>query len=1372
MKKALLLTAVASFCIAVTTLAQQHIAPSPSSNSTSVGDTANVPYWIDMMKDPQANFFQTQRAFELYWQNRAITPGCGYKQFKRWEHRMKDLVDDQGNRPAPDHIAKVALATKQGKSLSGNWMPLGPNFDITTETGDFPGTGRLNTIAFHPTDSNIVYVGAPAGGLWRTENYGDSWIPLTDQLPTLGVSAIVVDREDPNTIYIGTGDRDSDDAPGLGVWRSIDNGVTWSQHNVGMGSTVVNALIQDYDDANVLLAATDDGVFRSTDKGANWLLTTTAVTYKDLVMHPTDHNTIYTCSGRIFRSNDNGETWTMLTGMPSAVRIVLSVSPATPDYVYATLANQRSLLGFYRSTDAGQSFTELMDSPNILGYQTDGSDASGGQSWYDLALVASPTEPEVVYSAGIHVWKSDDGGYNWWHYSNNVHVDMHAMAISPHTDDLFLANDGGLYIKREESGSWKDISHNLVAGQIYKLGQSAQNVNKTLNGFQDNGTGEFDGTHWRRVLGGDGMECQFDPSDDNYAYGSIYYGAIYRRVGDDGFRKFAGNNTNGMDEEGAWVTPFQVSPSNGNVLFTGFKSVWRTTNLQTSAHGDITWEKIGTNLGSNGDNFSVLAVSAADSNRVYCVKGNTLYFTTNAMDSANQVTWTTVTSFPATGNITDVLCHPYDPNIVYITKGVFALKSTDGGATFSLLGSDFNSLNANCIAMDTSSNEGLYVGTVAGVFYKDASMTDWVDFSNGLPMVLDIREINLFPGNNTDAPRVRLASYGRGLWESDLYGTNVEHYPATAVINQEHEPVFEIFQPLTLRVGFYKNLNTVSVTGFDQNVVSTNATILDYQVDGNDFVFTIEPSSSDYQLWFVVPTAVANDQNGLATIASDTFHIMYQDIPTPLGWEGPGGVGNTDELALWLRADQEVYDQANGTLVLNDGDTTAYWGDISGHGLYAAAVVDSTRPVWSPDALNGRPAVKFDASQGGTYFVADSITPGQDFSAFVVVQAEGNIFNDHGWMASSRQANGFILHNRRNTNSFYAHVRNDNDNTTNGTTVQVDDLNTPHIYGVVWSENELGGDVHTVADNQDVHSVKTLNERSATGSIDIQLGQDRNDRPGNGFMGEHIIYRSDLRTAQLRIVKNYLAARYGIDLYEQTLYDHGADYGENVAGIGQHDITDYHFDAKGPGMVRMNQPSSPQDGAYLMWGHNMAGVSAWAATEFEGVQRIERTWRVDETGDLGSVQVLFDMNDLPPLENGEVYALIIGPDSGFTAPMSVLTLQGATELSAVVDFRDDEFFTVVKGTPENLGKILIPFDEFNLQVFPNPSDGDFAIQITNPENIVGQLNIYNNLGQIIDSRTVDTGIAYTFNAVNYSKGIYYIEYIGNEQELSLKVVVY
>ncbi|MEI8006925.1 MAG: hypothetical protein WCI48_12020, partial [Bacteroidota bacterium] len=194
-------------------------------------DTADYPYWVSMMQDPSQNFFKTQRAFYTYWKDRPITKGCGWKVFKRWEYMMQSRINPDGSLPAPDatmnaYAAYKATKTPQ-KSQVGNWISLGPSVIPSPGPAGYEGLGRINNIGYHPTDPNTFYIGAPSGGFWYTTDGGVNWATSTDTLPTLGVSAIVVDYSNPGTIFIGTGDRDAGDAPGMGVYKSTDAGLTW-----------------------------------------------------------------------------------------------------------------------------------------------------------------------------------------------------------------------------------------------------------------------------------------------------------------------------------------------------------------------------------------------------------------------------------------------------------------------------------------------------------------------------------------------------------------------------------------------------------------------------------------------------------------------------------------------------------------------------------------------------------------------------------------------------------------------------------------------------------------------------------------------------------------------------------------------------------------------------------------------------------------------------------------------------------------------------------------------------------------------------------------------------------------------------------------
>ena len=156
---------------------------------SSSRDTAEYPYWIEMMQDPSANFFDTRRAFNLYWKDRKITRGCGWKVFKRWEYMMESRVLPDGTRPAPDATFRAYSDFEtNNRSANGSWVNIGPAVIPAPGPAGYEGLGRLNVIAFHPTDPNKLFAGAPSGGLWQSADGGNTWVTHTDSLATLGVS--------------------------------------------------------------------------------------------------------------------------------------------------------------------------------------------------------------------------------------------------------------------------------------------------------------------------------------------------------------------------------------------------------------------------------------------------------------------------------------------------------------------------------------------------------------------------------------------------------------------------------------------------------------------------------------------------------------------------------------------------------------------------------------------------------------------------------------------------------------------------------------------------------------------------------------------------------------------------------------------------------------------------------------------------------------------------------------------------------------------------------------------------------------------------------------------------------------------------------
>ncbi|NCA86354.1 MAG: PKD domain-containing protein [Clostridia bacterium] len=738
---------------------------------------ADHPYWIEMMQDETVNFYTVQHAFEVYWKDRKITKGSGWKPFKRWEYMMSSRVNPDGSRPPADLVWQeynnYLDKHPDSKSAAGNWENLGPH--ILPSKG-YEGLGRINALGFHPTDPQTIYIGAPAGGFWISSDYGASWHTTTDQLPSLGVSSIAIDYDDPMIIYIGTGDRDAGDAAGIGVLKSFDGGETWELYNNGMGNATVGRLLIHPEDPFVIWAATNNGIFKTTDGGQSWQ-NKKGGNFKDIVMKTDDAEVLFaTAGGGFYRTTNGGENWEQInSGLPGGSRGVIAVTPANPQLVYFLLATGDSFKGLYRSTDAGLNFSVRSTSPNIMSWGCYGGD--GGQAWYDLDVAADPVNPEVLFAGGVNCFKSPDGGTSWEISSHwwgdcgvpSVHADLHVLEYNPADGRLYAGNDGGIYWSGDQGSSWHEITDGLAISQVYKIGQSATVRDKVINGYQDNGTSTYMGTdNWSTNLGGDGMECVIDHQNALYSYGSLYYGDIFRIVNNNEQSKIAGEGVNGINEGGAWVTPFLLHEENPVIMFAGFKNVWRAPNVKT---GNPSWTKISNNLGgTNNVLMRVLEHSPADINILYASREDrTLFRTDNANDASPQ--WENLTSsLPANTSINDLEADPYDPATIYMCQGTGVYVSRDKGVSWLDITGSLPGVSKNDIACYRNSLEGVYIGTDAGIYYRDAFMNDWIRFNDGFPASAHVTELEIFYDPTDPAQDViRAATYGRGLWSSDMY---------------------------------------------------------------------------------------------------------------------------------------------------------------------------------------------------------------------------------------------------------------------------------------------------------------------------------------------------------------------------------------------------------------------------------------------------------------------------------------------------------------------------------------------------------------------------------------------------------------------------
>lgn len=706
----------------------------------------------------------------------------GWKLFKRWEYHWETRIDlETGLFPSEEALAELSVsnANKTAISGGGNWSDMGPTYSA----GGYAGLGRINTAAYHPTDNNTFWAGTAGGGLWKTTNGGTSWTVQTDNNDVLGVSAIAIpsDYSTSNTIIIGTGDKDASDNNSIGILKSTDGGMTWGttslSFSIGAGEQVCRIIIHPTND-QIMLAATTDGIYKSMDGGDNWIRRTGTSTYRDMEYKPGDPNTVYASNTSAFyRSTNGGDTWSTVQNI-SGSGIEICVSAAQPTWVYALVVNgSGGLAGIYKSTNSGASYSNVFSGGTgnaLMGYYCDGSGDNGGQGWYDRCIAVNPTDANELFIGGINTWKSTNGGTTWvnnnmWtSYSGynpcgspEVHADKHYLGFQNGTSTLFEGNDGGLYKTTNGGTSWTHLSSGMSISQMYKLGVSQTVATETITGLQDNGTKLFSGNSWSDVKGGDGMECLIDYTNVNVQYGTYVNGQLDRTTNHWGSSTDISDNISG-GPDGAWVSPYVIDPVNNQTLYMGYADVWKTTNRGNS------WSKISTM--NTSSKLRAMAIAPSNNQVLYVSDPNQIWKTTNGGTSWSEITGTLPVG---SSSITYIAVKSDDPNTLWVTFGQYnntkVYQSTNGGASWTNISAGLPSIPVNSVVQNIQNiNElELYVATDVGVYQKTGT-NNWSPYSTNLPNV-KVAELEIYydlvdPTNS----KLKAATYGRGLWESEL----------------------------------------------------------------------------------------------------------------------------------------------------------------------------------------------------------------------------------------------------------------------------------------------------------------------------------------------------------------------------------------------------------------------------------------------------------------------------------------------------------------------------------------------------------------------------------------------------------------------------
>jgi len=795
------------------------------------------------------HYFREQKSEHPGINNEAADEEDEFTQWARWGLYMSSRTDEQGRLVNVDQLIHRAYEQYQTgeRSSTGNWIFRGPS-SVTGSYGSATGIGRVNRVAFDPVNANILYIGTPDGGLFKSITDGANWTAMTDNIPSISVSGIVVSWADPNDIYILTGDGDGSNGgletssgyyrASAGVFKSTDGGINWS-HTTNLpiaGSYGGYNLAQSPGAANTLLAATTVGLYRTTNGGISWAQVLSGATY-EVKFKPGSSTIAYaTQKGAFFRSEDGGESFLQVTNFGDYPllngRVAMAVSENFPGYVFlfdgwapaGSVDNcgddpDQTFGGIYLSSTSGQSFLRQCNTPNLVESCCDGTN-SRSQQYYDLALGVSHSNHSFLVSGGILAWKSSDGGHNWVNASADqcdaessstgyVHPDIHDIEYNPLNGNVYLCSDGGILRSANNGTTWVSLNLGVAASQAYHLAGSQTNLDNMMIGLQDNGVMRRNSntTVWNAVAGGDGYDCIYDWNSTDEGY--ITTNSSILRFTDNGA------STSNVSPADSFFWRVTSSINDPDLVIAGAADIFKSTN------GGDSWS----NKGASGS----WDVERCPSNqlRFYAAGGTTAFATTGEMylssDAGN--TWSNISNnagYP-TGSIrlTDIDVRPTNSANVWITFGGFGpgkkvYYSSNAGGSWTNMSGSLPNIPVNAIKVDANNNA--YIGTDIGVFYRDAGSDDWVPFWNHLP-IIPVTDLELYE----PAGFIRASTFGRGVWESDTYSsctTSINltgnlsgnrFYEASTSINSSNT----IFGGSNTRIIFKSNNYILLTAGFE-----------------------------------------------------------------------------------------------------------------------------------------------------------------------------------------------------------------------------------------------------------------------------------------------------------------------------------------------------------------------------------------------------------------------------------------------------------------------------------------------------------------------------------------------------------------------------
>jgi len=708
-------------------------------------------------------------------------------------------------------------------------------------------SGRCTDVeALGPKGQNYtIWVATASSGVWKSINEGVTFEPVFEHQGTSTIGDLAVTPSNPEVVWVGTGEANifRSSNPGCGVWKTTDGGESWEHMGLEETFTISRILVHPEDPDIVYVAASghewtqnqERGLYKTTDGGQSW----EKILYKgpesgvnDLVMDPRDPEVLYATTWQrtrlkwhdprtyehhknngIWKSTNGGKNWKQLDeGLPPSKymgRTGIDVARSNPDVVYAFVddyevafkAEEGELDSYgrakkdvikgatlYRSDNAGESWQQVSGLTEETKKYMSGH--SGTYGWVFGQMRVDPNDENRVYTLGLWINISTDGGATFEPDRGKIHMDQHGMWIDPDNSNYILAaHDGGISVSYDKGENWRNFIKELPLAQFYNVEYDMNEPFRVYGSIQDHhsfysevnlsrGRDKVRPTEWDYTLGAEGSTHVVDTRDNNSIFASLFYGKLARATVENypEDMEFVLPTTFPEEDEfrGQWVAPTILSVHNPDIVFHGVQYVLKSTDRGG------TWKKISPDLTYNdsekqGDisyqTISALEESIFNSDLLYAgTDDGRLWRTKNG-----GINWEDIRTGPLPERwISRIVASEHDFGTVYVTQtgrrdddaAVYLWRSTDFGDTWEDISANIPAGPVNVIREDPKEKNILYLGTDVGVYVSKNAGESW-EVLGDLPCTY-VHDLAIHPRENM----IIIATHGRGMFVLDADPVN------------------------------------------------------------------------------------------------------------------------------------------------------------------------------------------------------------------------------------------------------------------------------------------------------------------------------------------------------------------------------------------------------------------------------------------------------------------------------------------------------------------------------------------------------------------------------------------------------------------------